>query len=187
MRTPLPPDDPRHGTWNGYCNYACRCDPCKAAGAAYPRTKRTTPRGPLAEDDPRHGTVQAYGYWRCRCPSCVAAEQASAKAAKARRLAEMSAREDDPRHGKRSGYTYGCRCIPCTDAATEMSRAWRASRGRPKKPDRSWTIQVCATCDKLATPPFCEHRPTEWTGTPMGDRWTETVVVRARTKKRGLL
>lgn len=30
-REPLPPDDPRHGTQNGYGNYDCRCDRCTAA------------------------------------------------------------------------------------------------------------------------------------------------------------
>lgn len=29
----LPEGDPRHGTKNGYCNYACRCGPCKVAGS----------------------------------------------------------------------------------------------------------------------------------------------------------
>lgn len=28
------PDDPRHGTNNGYSNLGCRCDRCKAAKAA---------------------------------------------------------------------------------------------------------------------------------------------------------
>lgn len=35
-RAPLEPDDPRHGTPNGYTNYACRCRECKAAWSAYP-------------------------------------------------------------------------------------------------------------------------------------------------------
>jgi hypothetical protein len=32
-RGKLPKNDDRHGTVNGYINYCCRCDPCKAAGA----------------------------------------------------------------------------------------------------------------------------------------------------------
>lgn len=35
VRAGLAPDDPRHGTANGYLNYGCRCDACKDAGAAY--------------------------------------------------------------------------------------------------------------------------------------------------------
>jgi hypothetical protein len=35
VRAGLASDDPRHGTANGYLNYGCRCDACKAAGAAY--------------------------------------------------------------------------------------------------------------------------------------------------------
>ena len=27
----LAPDDPRHGTDNAYCNWKCRCEPCKKA------------------------------------------------------------------------------------------------------------------------------------------------------------
>jgi hypothetical protein len=29
--TTLSPDDPRHGTDNGYTNYGCRCEPCRVA------------------------------------------------------------------------------------------------------------------------------------------------------------
>ena len=34
MARQLAPDDPRHGTNNGYQNYGCRCQPCKTAHAA---------------------------------------------------------------------------------------------------------------------------------------------------------
>ena len=47
-----------------------------------------------------------------------------------------------------------------------------------------WTIEVCSTCGRLASWPFCEHRPTR----PMGyhDRgsWCEPVIV-APTNTRG--
>lgn len=36
----LPPEDPRHGTLNGYSNYGCKCEGCKAAGKAYVRKRR---------------------------------------------------------------------------------------------------------------------------------------------------
>ena len=31
----LAPDDPRHGTFNGYCNLKCRCAPCREAWRIY--------------------------------------------------------------------------------------------------------------------------------------------------------
>ena len=37
---PLDVDDPRHGTDNGYTNYVCRCDDCRAARLAYRRQLR---------------------------------------------------------------------------------------------------------------------------------------------------
>jgi hypothetical protein len=35
--TTLEPDDPRHGTLNGYTNLGCRCEKCRAARAEYMR------------------------------------------------------------------------------------------------------------------------------------------------------
>jgi hypothetical protein len=35
VRDRLADDDPRHGTANGYKNYACRCDECRKAWAEY--------------------------------------------------------------------------------------------------------------------------------------------------------
>lgn len=36
----LSPNDPRHGTANGYANYDCRCDGCRKAWAEYFKTVR---------------------------------------------------------------------------------------------------------------------------------------------------
>jgi hypothetical protein len=36
----MSPDDPRHGTTNGYTNLGCRCARCRAAHAAYVRAHR---------------------------------------------------------------------------------------------------------------------------------------------------
>lgn len=36
----LAPDDPRHGTLNGYTNYGCRCEPCSIAGTKDQRDRR---------------------------------------------------------------------------------------------------------------------------------------------------
>jgi hypothetical protein len=40
----LPADDPRHGTLNGYGNWGCRCEPCRAAQAE--RDRRRQGRAP---------------------------------------------------------------------------------------------------------------------------------------------
>lgn len=37
IRGTLEPDDPRHGTYTGYCNWNCRCAPCKEAKKIYRR------------------------------------------------------------------------------------------------------------------------------------------------------
>ena len=70
-RNPLTPDDPRHGTANGYINYRCRCDPCLDAGHAYHSAfkLRRKKRG-LEPEDPRHGTQTGYGNYGCRCVPC---------------------------------------------------------------------------------------------------------------------
>jgi hypothetical protein len=47
---------------------------------------------------------------------------------------------------------------------------------------RSWVIDVCRTCDRLAVWPFCEHRPTS----PQYDRtdsWCVPVVVYTTAKR----
>lgn len=36
----LPANDPRHGTPNGYTNYGCRCEPCRAAGSEANKRRR---------------------------------------------------------------------------------------------------------------------------------------------------
>lgn len=40
------PDDPRHGTLNGYSNLKCRCSRCRAANTAYYARRRNTPGVP---------------------------------------------------------------------------------------------------------------------------------------------
>lgn len=42
------PDDPRHGSVNGYTNHHCRCDECRFATSAYYRQLRggTKPKAP---------------------------------------------------------------------------------------------------------------------------------------------
>jgi hypothetical protein len=71
---PLAPDDPRHGTVNGYNNLWCRCEACKAAAivSMLDGKRRRHERG-LPPDDPRHGTYSGYCNYGCRCPDCTTA------------------------------------------------------------------------------------------------------------------
>lgn len=72
--TMLAPNDPRHGTENGYQNHGCRCPECGLAHRLYNRIKRQErfARG-LDPGDPRHGTDNGYTNYGCRCPECVQA------------------------------------------------------------------------------------------------------------------
>lgn len=102
--TRLQPDDPRHGTVNGYGNHACRCDRCRTAHTTY---LREGGRGSYKKDpcplcgQPKslvstycqacyydlvastHGTESRYK--DCRCDLC---REASRVARQRRRLAE---------------------------------------------------------------------------------------------------
>lgn len=82
----LPLGDPRHGTYNGYSNYDCRCDECRAANAAYQRRAdaRRAATG-LPEGDPRHGE-NGYTNYGCRCSTCTEAKRVR-NANRARRTA----------------------------------------------------------------------------------------------------
>jgi hypothetical protein len=64
--------DPRHGTYNGYSNLHCNCEPCRVANADYNYgiKQRRIARG-LTPDDPRHGTTNGYGSYGCRCRPCT--------------------------------------------------------------------------------------------------------------------
>lgn len=67
----LGPDDPRHGTENGYKNLKCRCAACKKAWAAAFQTAQRRRQFTLAVDDPRHGRASTYGNYKCRCTPCT--------------------------------------------------------------------------------------------------------------------
>lgn len=74
--------DPRHGTPNGYTNYACRCPDCRGANAAQHRglkLRRDPARAPV------HGRASTYGNWKCRCRSCTTAWAVDHRERKARR------------------------------------------------------------------------------------------------------
>lgn len=115
----------RHGTRSMYLA-GCRCEPCKAAQAAYMREKREQRGANLAADDPRHGKKGTYDYYGCRCQACTKANTEAVKERKAKGLPE-----GDPRHGTRNGYTtWSCRCPACSKAASDYYKEYYARYGR---------------------------------------------------------
>lgn len=67
---PIP--DEIHGTVNGYTNYGCRCDDCRAAVRAQ-RQKNKAARTAKPIPPRVHGTANGYGNYGCRCDDCKAA------------------------------------------------------------------------------------------------------------------
>ncbi|GAA1523101.1 hypothetical protein HD600_000202 [Microbacterium ginsengiterrae] len=74
---PLAPDDPRHGTNNGYVNYRCRCDPCGEARKTFRRRLKENPAGRAKSSE--HGTRSRYARG-CRCDDCKHAATSAARA-----------------------------------------------------------------------------------------------------------
>lgn len=62
----------QHGTNNGYLNYLCRCDECKAANREYQKQQVKDRR---ARETPEHvhGTASGYTNYGCRCDLCKGA------------------------------------------------------------------------------------------------------------------
>jgi len=87
----LAPDDPRHGTVNGYSNLGCRCDDCKSAWRVQTRQQREARRHKPIPDRV-HGTAGGYDNWFCRCDACRAANRA--KRTPSPRRAEQRARTE---------------------------------------------------------------------------------------------
>lgn len=70
------PDDPRHGTPNGYINGKCRCDRCLPVGRAYHRKATREAhdrRAGIPVPDEVHGSWDGYSNWDCRCRYCKSA------------------------------------------------------------------------------------------------------------------
>lgn len=63
-----------HGTYNGYHNYQCRCDACRATSTP---TQRMYREKRLAQPVPErvHGTYNGYKNYACRCDECVEAHK----------------------------------------------------------------------------------------------------------------
>jgi hypothetical protein len=82
----IDPDDPRHGTANGYGNHRCRCEACRAANRASHREyiARKRASGVVLG---RHGSSLAYDTG-CRCKACREAHNKRSREYKRRRRAE---------------------------------------------------------------------------------------------------
>jgi hypothetical protein len=66
------PDDPRHGTTNGYVNLRCRCERCRDANTVSQREQRARRVNAPFSQKP-HGTKAGYQNWGCRCDDCTRA------------------------------------------------------------------------------------------------------------------
>lgn len=107
-----------HGTQNGYGNYNCRCDLCKAAGAEYRRTKS-------------HFSP---------CPNCGARTMNRYRGAQALCRACRNEQVRGPNgenlvHGTERGYKRGCRCESCklAGARARRERRWRNPEVRERE------------------------------------------------------
>ena len=101
-RLAMRPDDPRHGTANGYSNLGCRCSECCAAQTAYAKERGIG------------------GYMTIPCPKCGTGMWYYAKMCRGCRD-----RLREAPHGSEGRYSRGCRCDDCRRAATTARRLRR--------------------------------------------------------------
>lgn len=72
-----------------------------------------------------HGTAKRYRQ-ECRCDEC--------RAANTKYNAALRETGEAPNHGTESGYrNYGCRCVPCSEAARRAAWLRRSSRRRKQR------------------------------------------------------
>lgn len=115
----------KHGTTTGYGSYKCRCDPCKAAQAAYRVKWFNEVRDPAKTP---HGTLNGYTNYKCRCDECTMnwhAHQTVAKKANRARDPERTRARDRRDNLSRYGLSVeqweqllasqGGRCACCDD------------------------------------------------------------------------
>lgn len=115
-RCRLTVDDERHGTYNSYFNYHCRCEPCREACAVYSRQRKDA-RIVRGIPEHVHGTPGGYGNWRCRCRPCTDAWTAdiTGRAKRARRGDTRCARGEQPKPKRRSHITKAERARPAAE------------------------------------------------------------------------
>lgn len=121
---PLEPDDPRHGTSNGYTSYGCRCDPCREARS---RAKKDYPSRRIHKLAARH----AAQWMKAHCPrewsALVDAEWEKAGLERPPAWRQTLA-PNHPDHGAMAGYHAGCRCVSCKVASKQHNAERRAAK-----------------------------------------------------------
>ncbi|MGC5661569.1 very short patch repair endonuclease [Micromonospora sp. WMMD723] len=85
-RVELAPDDPRHGTTNGYGNLGCRCDLCREAHRRkHVRYMHEVRKSKSLSDTTASGHGTSYRYdVGCRCEECREAHNAKSRVTKKR-------------------------------------------------------------------------------------------------------
>lgn len=68
--------------------------------------------------------------------------------------------------------------LPCGCGERCSGHGDRLSEDQEASPGREWVIDVCRTCGRMATWPFCEHRPERAALTGAYVPWTEAVTVK---------
>lgn len=93
----------KHGTYSGYTNNKCRCEPCRGAMREYMRKRKD--KGISWE---QHGTYTGHSFYGCRCMEC---KVAYGKHLKRKR---EEAQEFGTEHGvHRTAVTLRCPCSEC--------------------------------------------------------------------------
>lgn len=92
-----------HGTYSGYTNNGCRCEPCRGAMRSYVKARKE--RGISWE---QHGTYTGYNFYSCRCMECRGAYD------KHRERKRDEAAGFGVEHGvHRTAVTLQCPCAEC--------------------------------------------------------------------------
>lgn len=123
------PDDPRHGTTNGY-GVGCRCDRCRVAMKRY--------SGRYFKENEELIKEKRRLYYRNN--------KANVRKSQVKRYEEyvyqMQQDPNDPRHGTRTGYTYGCRCDKCKAASHEYSHRRYMESKKEKNDERTGELEA---------------------------------------------
>lgn len=154
---PLAPDDPRHGTLNGYTQLRCRCDRCRAAKLDYQREyrrkqaqrpdskhsqrelRRAYEQRPEVQQRKHELLLEKQREYQQRPDVKEKRREYQREYSKQRWRNRPKLALDDPRHGTWTGYSnWGCRCDPCREAGHEYQREYSK---RPEVRDASRVYQ----------------------------------------------
>lgn len=65
----------KHGTNSTYCNYGCRCPPCRTAHTEYCIKRRRERMQGEIPDSVMHGRATTNTNWGCHCEPCMQARR----------------------------------------------------------------------------------------------------------------